>query len=106
MNTTKLQYNIDELKEEISVFYEEIENLKNSLSDLNETYNYKSFNKNITKQLRKKKKTNKLDSTTTALTVVNTGKLANISDKTKKAAKFSLKSIFVSLAMTFLNFFI
>ena len=96
-NMLKLKNNIKSLKDENNIIHNELIALKESLGNLKESLGYNEFIQNV-------EKVN--DNKSTALTVVKNNTLLNINSKTKKIAKFSLKSVLISLVISFLNLFI
>lgn len=96
-NVLRLKNNLKLLKDKKKIINTEIIKLKESLDN---TFKYDEFLENI-----KKEKT-RIDNKSTALVVVKNNTLLNINNKTKKFAKFSLKSVLISLAISFINLFI
>lgn len=96
-NVLHLKNNLKLLKDKNKIINTEIIKLKESLDN---TFKYDEFLENI-----KKEKT-RIDNKSTALVVVKNNTLLNINNKTKKFAKFSLKSVLISLAISFINLFI
>ena len=96
-NMLKLKNNIKSLKDENDIIHNELIALKELLGNLKESLGYNEFVQNV-------EKTN--DNKSTALTVVKNNTLLNINSKTKKIAKFSLKSVLISLVISFINLFI
>ena len=96
-NMLKLKNNIKSLKDENNIIHNELIALKESLGNLKESLGYNEFIQNIEKAN---------DNKSTALTVVKNNTLLNINSKTKKIAKFSLKSVLISLVISFINLFI
>lgn len=96
-NMLKLKNNIKSLKDENNIIHNELIALKESLGNLKESLGYNEFIQNIEKAN---------DNKSTALTVVKNNTLLNVNSKTKKIAKFSLKSVLISLVISFINLFI
>lgn len=96
-NVLHLKNNLKLLKDKNKIINTEIIELRESL---NNTFKYDEFLENI------KKEKNRIDNKSTALVVVKNNTLLNINNKTKKFAKFSLKSVLISLAISFINLFI
>ena len=94
-NVLHLKNNLKLLKDKNKIINTEIIKLKESLDN---TFKYDEFLENI-----KKEKT-RIDNKSTALVVVKNNTLLNINNK--KFAKFSLKSVLISLAISFINLFI
>ena len=97
INVLHLKNNLKLLKDKNKIINTEIIKLKESLDN---TFKYDEFLENI-----KKEKT-RIDNKSTALVVVKNNTLLNINNKTKRFAKFSLKSVLISLAISFINLFI
>ncbi len=96
-NMLKLKNNIKSLKDENNIIHNELIALKESLGNLKESLGYNEFIQNVEKAN---------DNKSTALTVVKNNTLLNVNSKTKKIAKFSLKSVLISLVISFINLFI
>lgn len=96
-NVLHLKNNLKLLKDKNKIINTEIIELRESL---NNTFKYDEFLENI------KKEKNRIDNKSTALVVIKNNTLLNINNKTKKFAKFSLKSVLISLAISFINLFI
>lgn len=96
-NWLRLKNNLKLLKDKNKIVHNEIIKLKESL-DI--TLNYNEFLESI------KEEKNRIDNKPKALVVVKNNTLLNINSKTKKFAKFSLKSVLISLAISFINLFI
>lgn len=96
-NVLRLKNNLKLIKNKNKIINTEIIKLKESLDN---TFKYDEFLENI------KIEKNRIDNKSKALVVVKNNTLLNINNKTKKFAKFSLKSVLISLAISFINLFI
>ena len=96
-NVLRLKNNLKLIKDKNKIINTEIIKLKESLDN---TFKYDEFLENI------KIEKNRIDNKSKALVVVKNNTLLNINNKTKKFAKFSLKSVLISLAISFINLFI
>lgn len=96
-NVLRLKNNLKLLKYKNNIINTEIIKLKESLDN---TFKYDEFLENI------KIEKNRIDNKSTALVVIKNNTFLNINNKTKKFAKFSLKSVLISLAISFINLFI
>lgn len=96
-NVLRLKNNLKLLKDKNKIINTEIIELRESLDN---TFKYEKFLESI------KAEKNKIENKSTALVVIKNNALLDINIKTKKFAKFSLKSVLISLAISFLNLFI
>ncbi len=96
-NMLRLKNNLKLLKDKNKIINTEIIELRESLDN---TFKYEKFLESI------KAEKNKIENKSTALVVIKNNALLDINIKTKKFAKFSLKSVLISLAISFLNLFI
>lgn len=133
MNSSKnIKEQLSILKIELEQFDNEISTINKELSSLKEDFGYSTLEKDTTyikifseiksrilidnnptnikeQELVLENNQTSSEETTTdvkALTIIKSQSLLNLGESTKKVAKFSLKSFFISLVISFINLFI